>query len=446
MPRALRSSILLKLLLVLVLTGVVVNLLVGGFFRLVPHGSPRSARRVLLADHVQRMVQDIGVPPDRARARELASRLSLGIRYEGPTTRWSVGESIPPHAALTLAPTIDPNVRTAWRDRTLFLSVDRPPGRFLFSVDLHRERDYPEGWVVLLVLLLTAAFAAAYFAVRWILKPLQWLTAGVQAVSAGDLEHRVRRRGDDDLGELAASFNVMTGRIRDMIHTRWELLLNVSHELRSPLTRSKLALEFLPDIPARESIREDLADMETMLGEILETERLQSPHGGLHRRQVDLATLLREVAEPFRGRPPGVELRLPAGPLPLSVDPDRLCTAVRNVLENAVKHAERDAPVELTLEAAGEELVIRVRNRGAPIPAAELPLLLEPFYRADKSRSKETGGYGLGLSLCRTILELHGGSVTITSDVREGTVVSLRLPRGGTANPSGPQEPWRRGP
>ena len=430
MLRVLRSSILLKLLLVLVLTGVVVNLLVGGFFRLVPHGSPRSARRMLLADHVQRLAQDIGVPPDKARAEEIAGRFSLGIRYQEPGARWSVGESTLPDMDLDLSPTADPGVATAWRDRVLFVAVEQPPGRLLFSVDLRRERNYPEGWVVLLVLLLTAVFAAAYGAVRWILRPLQWLTEGVHAVSAGDLEHRVRRRGDDELGELAASFNVMTGRIRDMIQTRWELLLNVSHELRSPLTRSKLALEFLPDIPARESIREDLAGMETMLGEILETERLQSPHGGLHRREVDLAALLREVAEPFQVRTPGVELQLPAGPLLLSIDPDRLRTAVRNVLENAVKYAGRAAPVELTLDAAGEELVIRVCNRGAPIPAAELPLLLEPFYRVDKSRSKATGGYGLGLSLCRTILELHGGSVTITSDPREGTVVSLCLPGG----------------
>ncbi|MBI5016875.1 MAG: HAMP domain-containing histidine kinase [Deltaproteobacteria bacterium] len=427
MLRSVRRSIFLKLLVVLIVTGGLVNVLVGGFFRVTARRSPRTAGRRLLVDHVHRFIEAMGTPPDRAKAEALTRQLPLAIRYDGPSGHWVVGEGAAAGADLT--PTDDPRVRTAVRDRVFLIAVEEPPGRFLFAIDLRRERDTPEEWVAALVVLLTLVLAGAYLAIRWILRPLQWLTEGVHAVSAGNLDHRVRRRGDDDLGELAASFNVMTQRVRDMIQARWELLLNVSHELRSPLTRIKVALEFLPEAPARESIREDVLGMEAMVGEILETERLESPYGGLHRRTIDVASLATDVAQGFEGEPPGVALSVPEEPLVLWVDADRLRSAIRNVLENAVKHSDSVGPaVDLTVEREADGAVVRVRNRGTPIAPEELPLLFEPFYRVDKSRARSTGGYGLGLSLCRTILEKHGGSVTMTSDAREGTVVSLHLP------------------
>ena len=171
--------------------------------------------------------------------------------------------------------------------------------------------------------------------------------------------------------------------------------------------------------------------MEAMIAEILETERLQSPHGGLHRRRVDLAGLVQAVSDSFRDRVPSVMLSRPAPPLWLHIDSDRIQTAVRNVVENAVKYSNPAAPsVDVSVVSEQNGAAVRVRNRGNPIPAQELPLLFEPFYRVDKSRSKETGGYGLGLSLCRTIFEMHGGTATLTSDDRDGTVVTLWLPAG----------------
>jgi two-component system sensor histidine kinase BaeS len=150
--------------------------------------------------------------------------------------------------------------------------------------------------------------------------------------------------------------------------------------------------------------------------------------------------LLGEVVASFEDHPPGVRLRVPAEPLRLDLDADRIRTAVRNVVENAVKHSAPEGPcVEVSLGREGAQAVVRVLNRGTLIPAEELPLVFEPFYRVDKSRSRSTGGYGLGLSLCRTILEKHGGSVTITSDAGEGTIVALRLP--GAPEGTDPETP-----
>jgi signal transduction histidine kinase len=111
------------------------------------------------------------------------------------------------------------------------------------------------------------------------------------------------------------------------------------------------------------------------------------------------------------------------------IDRARVRKVLGNILDNAVKFSQgRSAPVEASIESAADRIVVRIKDKGVGIPADELPRLFEPFYRVDRSRSRETGGYGLGLSLCKRIMEAHGGSISITSREGEGTEVTLIFP------------------
>ena len=128
---------------------------------------------------------------------------------------------------------------------------------------------------------------SALLAIRWILKPVRWLSDGVRQVSSGNFDYRMPVKRLDEFGTLAEAFNSMTGRIREMLHARERLLLDVSHELRSPITRMKVALEFMPDSAVAQGMRADIHDMETMISEILETQRLGSPYGSLNLEETD---------------------------------------------------------------------------------------------------------------------------------------------------------------
>ena len=211
-----------------------------------------------------------------------------------------------------------------------------------------------------------------------------------------------------------------------MIHAKEQLLLDVSHEIRSPLTRIKVALEFVPDGNTKKSIREDLSEVEKMIMEILETERLNSDHGKLYLKKANVSVIIKEVLQDFQNRSPGVKLTsVPKGVF-LNIDIDRIKTVLKNVIENSLKYSKPESqPVEISIDEEEKAVVIRIKDYGSGIPKEELPYIFEPFYRIDKSRSKETGGYGLGMSLCKKIMEAHGGTIEINSELNIGTTVFL---------------------
>jgi len=215
-----------------------------------------------------------------------------------------------------------------------------------------------------------------------------------------------------------------------MILARDQLLLDVSHEMRSPLTRVKMAMEFLPDDANKESIREDINELEQMLAEILETERLNSAHQSLKLEKVNITRLVHDLAQKFSDIKPGLDLSgLPESCF-VQGDTERLKMCIRNVIENSLKFSAESAnPVRIMIETQDAHHVLKIRDNGQGIPESDLSFIFEPFYRVDKSRSKKTGGYGLGMSLCKKIIEVHKGTIKIESEVGKGTTVIISLPQ-----------------
>ncbi len=424
------KSVFTKLLVVILLTGFCINLAVTGFFFAYRKMAVLSYDRVFM-QYVNYLIADLGTPPRLDRAREISHRSSLSIRYQSPELSWSTSDDPVPESLTTFHFWHNrPNIRAGtYRGRHIFM-VTRGDGRFTFELTRNFLHDSRLKWLVaILGILLTFVLLIAYLSIRWILKPVKWLKDGVQQVSRGNLEHQITLKRSDELRDLAAAFNTMTVRIRDMLHAKEQLLLDVSHELRSPVTRMKVALEMMPESSLKDQIREDLAEMEIMVAEILETARSRKTADAIKIEPLKIGQLIQKVVAEYSNQPPGIQSVEIPQTVGLRGDPEKIKTVLRNILDNAFKYSTSSSkPISISMKHQAPDVIIQIQDNGIGIPADVLPYIFEPFYRVDKSRSRRTGGYGLGLSICKTIMSAHHGKIQIDSTPHIGTVVSLFFP------------------
>jgi signal transduction histidine kinase len=375
--------------------------------------------RPLVSDYVDRLAADIGSPPELARAQALVQRLPLSVRIDGPAVQW---DSHPQRRAWHREPVDAPD-----EGRWLLSRSSADGHRIVFGLGdrswVARPRNI--GWVTLAALLLLTV--AAYGYVRHLLRPLDDIRAGALRFGEGRFDEPIPLRRRDELGELAQQVNTMARDIRGMLDAKRGLLLAVSHELRSPLTRARLNAELVAPGESREALLRDLGTMRDLITDLLESERLAAGHTALQRERCDANTLVRAlVDEQFASA--ALRLELTAGLPPAELDPVRLRLALRNAIDNALRHGAAAAtpPCIRTVVADGM-LQISVRDFGPGADEAHLGQLSEAFYRADAARQRSTGGVGLGLYLCRLVAEAHGGTLRMRN-AHPGLELTLRLP------------------
>jgi signal transduction histidine kinase len=293
--------------------------------------------------------------------------------------------------------------------------------RISFGVTAPREADRPRlfGWLTLALLL--ALTAAAYLAVRRMLKPLQAIGAGVEAFGQGRFEQPIAIRPADELselGELSARINRMAASLRGMLDAKRALLLAISHELRSPLTRARVNVELLQPSAERDALLRDLGEMRDLITTLLESERLAQGHAALAAEPTDIAALAADFAHDV---PHPLELDLDHSLPPANVDPTRLRLLLRNLVDNSRRHAA-DAPRPATLyyrRQADGRLALGLRDHGPGVAPEQLAQLGDAFHRPDSARTRAAGGVGLGLHLCRLVARAHGGELLL-SNARPG--------------------------
>ena len=385
--------------------------------------------------YINYIIDDLGNPPQLVHAQRISQETALQISYEGTDTVWTTDPDSRRFSPRRLNAWKEyPNVSSGKIRREFVVKIDHERGVFLFKFNtIPGEEEHLTGWHFGLLLVVSLILGAAYLMIRKVLKPIARLKEGVQQVGKGNLNHTVSVKGRDELRDLAEAFNEMTTRIQSMLRTKERLLVDVSHELRSPLTRVGVALEFMPDSKAKESIKADLDEMKHMISTILDTARNHHAYAAVNLESADLIDLLQESISHFEGQPPGVSAKDLPSELVCRLDRQKMTTVLRNILTNALKYSSDDSPpVEVTLDMKPPFAVVCIRDYGVGIPDEELDAIFEPFYRVDKSRSRQTGGFGLGLSLCKTIMEAHGGKIDITKPPGNGTLVSLSIPRSGS--------------
>ncbi len=338
-----RVSIFAKVVVIMLVLAMSLMLMVALFFGMIVH--PRigaSADRML--EEYARLVA--AGSPNLEAANDLALRHGLRIRYEGPAGAWATDDSLPTIDEFRRRQAAEPDSIIWGRSRRLLSAPDG--GTYLFSWEYARGFKVAHDQLLLhLLLFVVAACFVAQVVLRRALRPLRALHEGVARLSEGDLDVVLKNRSRDEFGVLTDAFNQMVRRVKGMIEARDQLLLDVSHELRSPLTRMKVALALLPDGLKKTRMDADVAEMEAMLTELLELERLRDGRGIKTERQ-DLVLVVREAVEAVGDGPPGVRVTCLEPEILLEIDGDRIRTVLKNLLENAVKYSLPDSrPVEV---------------------------------------------------------------------------------------------------
>jgi len=325
----------------------------------------------------------------------------------------------------------------------------RSPARY--AVMRYKAPEWPlslmlrQAAVALVVLALVSIPLA-----RSVTAPLAGLSSLARRFGKGDLTARFRSRRRDEIGALGRAFDDMADRIAALRRSEKELLANVSHELRTPLARIRLALELVTDGDRDKAssyltdIGEDLAELERLLEDVLSAARMDLARDSagdalppLHFERMSARTLLEAAVSRFLVRYPerSLNCEMPDELPMIEADPV-LRRVFDNLLDNARKFSE--APVRLSARAAddGAHLIVEVADLGIGVSEADQKRIFEPFFRSDRSRTRATGGVGLGLVVVRRIVEAHHGTISVESQLGVGSRFSVTLPLSQPESPA----------
>ncbi len=415
----------------LALAGLCVLLLWGAFmllWRMGPSADDRQDIERTVQHYVGYLAEELGPRPQEAKAQALAAASGWQFRWQGADgSAWVTDPELPTLALLKGA--LKSGRDWGWKKGRFFSVKESAAGTLALSFRPWKPPRVAGLRLGLFVLCALCILAFSILAARHMLRPLRDLDAALASLAEGDLSARLPEPWrQDELGRLTRRFNQTAAEVGRMLQSRRQLLLDVSHELRTPLTRLNLGLELLPDATARASLKEDVAEMEAMLAELLEGARLEEA-ARWKPQAVDLRALWQGVAEELEGRAPGLQLSLPSEPLWVQGDERGLRILLRNLCDNALKYSQGQAlKVEGRLWLEDEQAHLEVRDHGPGLADGALPHLFEPFYRADASRNRATGGFGLGLHLVQRVALAHGGEVSARNATGGGALFSVKLP------------------
>jgi signal transduction histidine kinase len=220
----------------------------------------------------------------------------------------------------------------------------------------------------------------------------------------------------------------MADDIEGMLEAKRDLFLAISHELRTPVTRARVAVELIEDDVQREAVAADMKEMDSLISDLAEAEAMLTRHSTLNRQPHSISQLiLAELNEYFVDS--GIAAPKPSNDDYALLDGMRIRLLLRNLLKNALRHTDLKQNRPTVIAAVGEEgLLLEVKDSGEGIDAQHLGRVTEAFYRPDASRQRKTGGFGLGLYLCRNIVVAHRGTMTIESEPDKGTSVTVNIP------------------
>jgi two-component system osmolarity sensor histidine kinase EnvZ len=313
-------------------------------------------------------------------------------------------------------------------ERALFVNFridESDEGDYWLALPRERiDRVFPLSWLGWGLAALLLSLMGAWLIVFHITRPLKALQQAARKVGAGETADQLDETGPTELATVAHAFNQMSADLAQLDQDRALILAGISHDLRTPLTRLRMGIEMAADEGLSEGMTADVEEMDKTIGQFLDFARSE---GGETPQDVDLAALLAELATQYQRRGFKVAFSTPPTPAAQSAFPLRpqaLRRAVSNLIDNALRYAGSESPVELALSAAAGEFSIEIMDSGPGIPAEEVERMKRPFTRLEAARTN-TAGAGLGLAIVDRIARFHNGRLELLA--REGGGLIARL-------------------
>lgn len=310
--------------------------------------------------------------------------------------------------------------------------VQRPPKPDSFEVTLNRMMLISASAAGIVAILFTFLIS------RRVTQPVEELTAAARKMEKGDLSVRVDVHSRDEIGQLGQAFNAMADGLSRMEQLRRNMVNDVAHELRTPLTNLRGYLEaaregvVAPDAGFVENLYEETMLLNRLTDDLRDLSLVEARQLRLERQPVDVGALARAAVDAIRlqadARGVGVGAEIAADLPPADADPSRVAQVLRNLLNNALDFTPEGGRVTVGAGVEGNAIRVDVRDTGVGIAPEQLPLIFERFYRVDPSRTRSTGGAGLGLTIVKNLVEAHGGRVWAESTPGSGSTFSFTLP------------------
>ena len=261
------------------------------------------------------------------------------------------------------------------------------------------------------------------------LRPIKLIKKRIDSLKRGDLDSKIQILGSDELAELTITFNKLTSEIKNLIEQKHRVLLDVSHELKTPLTRMRLMAEMMPEKGPTKELKEEIGFLNELISNLLLSDRLDLPYSKLDIKKISGIDLINKSVLTFDDfQKNKIKIVEKGERFFINVDITKMIVVIRNLVQNSFKYADTERGVSIILDNNKEGSLIRVRDYGSGITKEESNKIFEPFYRS--SGTKKISGIGLGLSIAKKIIKSHRGNIKLNFDVSSGTEFNLYLPKG----------------
>lgn len=395
-----------------------------------------------LSLHVEYVRRDIGSPPSIENALAITETVPVDIRLAGPGLDWASDPAFPMISELEFGNSdVFDDVAGGWlnnlegvqfasQDAHGFLRIEQDGYSIIVSTPKIAESATNRSLLPIIVGFGLLLVLLAYLAVRWLFQPIKDIRFGASQIGRGNFQYRIGKIRRDQLGDLADDINRLAHDVQRMLDAKRQLLFGISHELRTPLSRMKLGLELSGQ--ADDDLRGltyDVAEMEQIISTLLEAERLNTRHAAINISRVSASELIESMLANFFSRErERIDVDV-ADDIFMNVDENRITLLVKNLVSNALRYSTaEDGPVRIRITTTSTSWEISVEDCGPGISDDQVEFIGEPFYRGDPSRTRNTGGSGLGLYIVRLVAEAHGGKLSLDPESSAGARFVVTLP------------------
>jgi len=405
-----------------------------------------------LSLHIEYVKQDIGNPPKIENAIAITKQVPVDIRILGPDINWASAPAFPQMGDLEFSISDQlSNDSSQWLNELegiefandgfhRFLKIEEGGYAIIVStpkiISMAEQRSLPRyikieqgGYNLIIIAFTLLLVLLTYLPVRWLFMPIEIVRRGAAEIGRGNVRFRIKNFRNDELGDLALDVNKMAEDVELMLDAKRQLLLGISHELRSPLSRLRLALELQSNREDQDDLISDLDEMEKVISTLIEAERLNSRHEGINIERVSITDITEKLIADFFPREKHlINFKFLDG-MYLNADKPRVILMIKNLINNALKYnADKKSMVKVDFSVTTNATIIKVYDSGPGFTKEEAKFLGEPFYRGDPSRARHTGGTGLGLYIAMLIAKAHGGSLDLDANYKEGACLIILLP------------------